>query len=122
MVVVAAITWIAIPPTKKPEKISAVNFKRWQQWVFLWLATLGLPKFTNEETLVPSADMSDREKFMIVEVSKQQDFLCKIYILSAFEDDLYNVYYVMTTSKELSDALEENNKKEDACLKKFVVT
>ena len=41
--------------------------------------------------------------------------------MSALEDDLYNVYSAMTTSKELWDAFEKKYKTEDACLKKFVV-
>ncbi|XP_070029830.1 uncharacterized protein [Nicotiana sylvestris] len=49
------------------------------------------------------------------------DFLCKSYILRALEDDLYNVYSTVNTSKELWDALEKKYKIEDACLKKFVV-
>ncbi|XP_059310310.1 uncharacterized protein LOC132061531 [Lycium ferocissimum] len=43
------------------------------------------------------------------------------YILSALEDDLYNVYKARETSKELWSALEKKYKTEDACLKKFVV-
>ncbi|XP_070036035.1 uncharacterized protein [Nicotiana tomentosiformis] len=43
------------------------------------------------------------------------------YILSALEDDLYNVYTAMKTLKELWDALEKKYKIEDACLKKFVI-
>ena len=65
--------------------------------------------------------MLDREKFMIVEAWKQSDFLCKCYILSALEDDLYNVYSAITTSKELWNALEKKYKTKDACLNKFVV-
>lgn len=47
--------------------------------------------------------------------------MCKGYILSALEDDLYNVYSTVETSKELWSALEKKYKIEDACLKKFVV-
>ena len=86
-----------------------------------WLTTLGLQKFTSKETPMPAIDMPDREKFMIIEVWKQTDFLCKCYILSALMDDLYNVYSAITISKELWDALEKKYKTEDACLKKFVV-
>ncbi|XP_070007753.1 uncharacterized protein [Nicotiana sylvestris] len=78
-------------------------------------------KFTSEEPPVPTADMPDNEKFMIVKAWKQANFLCKGYILSTLEDDLYNVYSAMNTSKELWDALEMKYKTEDACLKKFVV-
>nr|XP_009803567.1 PREDICTED: uncharacterized protein LOC104248911 [Nicotiana sylvestris] len=65
--------------------------------------------------------MPNNEKFMIVEAGKHVDFLYKGYILSSLEDDLYNVYSAMSTSKELWDALEKKYKTEDACLKKFVV-
>ena len=67
-----------------------------------------------KDTPVPADDMQDREKFMIVEAWKQSDFLCKDYILSALEDDLYNVYSSITTSKELWNALEKKYKTEDA--------
>ncbi|XP_070048956.1 uncharacterized protein [Nicotiana tomentosiformis] len=65
--------------------------------------------------------MPYNEKFMIVEAWKHIDFLCKGYILSALEDDLYNVYSATNTSKELWDALAKKYKTDDACLKKFVV-
>ncbi|XP_070054154.1 uncharacterized protein [Nicotiana tomentosiformis] len=102
-------------------KFFGANFKGWQQRVFFWLTTLGMQKFTSEDPPVPAADMSDNEKFMIVEAWKHADFLCKGYILSSLEDDLYNVYSDMKTSKELWDALEKKYKTGDACLKKFVV-
>ncbi|XP_070018059.1 uncharacterized protein [Nicotiana sylvestris] len=78
-------------------------------------------KFTSEEPLVPAVDISYNEKFMIIEAWKQADFLCKVYILISLEDDLYNVYSAMNTSKELWDALEKKYKTEDAYLKKFMV-
>ena len=58
---------------------------------------------------------------MIIEAWKQEDFLCKGYILTALDDELYIVYSAITTSKELWDVLEKKYKTEDACLKKFVV-
>ncbi|XP_060178171.1 uncharacterized protein LOC132608115 [Lycium barbarum] len=118
---VAATSRTVVPPAEKPGKFSGANFKGWQQRVFFWLTTLGMLKFTNEDPPVPAADMPANEKFMIAEAWKQADFLCKGYILSALEDDLYNVYSAMKTSKELWDALEKKYKTEDACLKKFVV-
>ncbi|MCF8704054.1 hypothetical protein L3055_10995 [Corynebacterium sp. MC-02] len=78
-------------------------------------------KFTSEDPPVPAADMPDNQKFMVTEAWKQADFLCKGYILSALEDNLYNVYSTVETSKELWSALEKKYKTEDACLKKFVV-
>uniref|UniRef100_A0A1S4BS18 Retrovirus-related Pol polyprotein from transposon TNT 1-94-like beta-barrel domain-containing protein n=1 Tax=Nicotiana tabacum TaxID=4097 RepID=A0A1S4BS18_TOBAC len=98
---IASSSRTVVPPTEKPEKFSG--------------------KFTIKKPLVLVADMPDNEKFMIVEAWKQEDFLCKGYMLSSLEDDLYNVYSAMNTSKELWDALEKKYKTEDACLKKFVV-
>ncbi|XP_060195475.1 uncharacterized protein LOC132624765 [Lycium barbarum] len=114
-------TRTAVPPAEKPVKFTGANFKGWQQRMFFWLTTLGMQKFTSEDPLVPAADMPDNQKFMVTEPWKQAEFLCKGYILSALEDDLYNVYSAVETSKELWSALEKKYKIEDACLKKFVV-
>ncbi|WMV19724.1 hypothetical protein MTR67_013109 [Solanum verrucosum] len=73
-------------------------------------------KFINEEPPMHVTNMSNREKFLIVEAWKQTDFLCKGYILSALEDDLY-IYSALNTSKEMGDALEKKYKTEGACLK-----
>ncbi|TMW98541.1 hypothetical protein EJD97_003899 [Solanum chilense] len=64
-VVVSTPTQTVVPQVEKSRKFSGVNFKGWQQWVFFWLTTIGLEKFTNEETTL-SAHMSDREMFMII--------------------------------------------------------
>ena len=65
-----------------------------------------MQKFTSEDTPVSPDNMPDREKFMIIKAWKQADFLCKGYILSVLEDDLYTVYSAIKTLKELWDALE----------------
>ncbi|XP_060186796.1 uncharacterized protein LOC132616199 [Lycium barbarum] len=114
-------TRTAVPPAEKPAKFTGANFNGWQQRMFFWLTTLGMQKFTSEDPPVPATDMPDNQKFMVTEAWKQADFLCKGYILSALEDDLYNVYSEIETSKELWSALEKKYKIEDACLKKFVV-
>lgn len=57
------------------------------------------PEIYQWKTPVLVADMSDREKFMVIEVWKHADFLSKFYILSSLEVDLYNVYNAITTSK-----------------------
>ena len=61
-VAVAAPTRTLLPQAGKPSKFTGVNFKGWQQRVFLWLSTLGLQKFTSKDTQVHADDMSDREK------------------------------------------------------------
>nr|XP_009778687.1 PREDICTED: uncharacterized protein LOC104228001 [Nicotiana sylvestris] len=118
---IASSSRTVVPPAEKSGKFSRANFKGWKQRVFFWLTTLGMQKFNSEEPPVPAMDMLNNKKFMIVEVWKQADFLCKCYILSALEDNLYNVYSVMNTLKELCDALEKKYKTEDVCLKKLMV-
>ena len=61
-VAIAAPTRTLVSQAEKPGKFTCVNFKGWQQRVFLWPTTLGLQKFTSEDTQVPADDMPDREK------------------------------------------------------------
>ncbi|XP_070049257.1 uncharacterized protein [Nicotiana tomentosiformis] len=93
-------------PTKKPRIFSGVDFKHWKQKMF-YLTKLSLHRFINE-------------RFVVTEAWKHSDFLCKNYILSCLEDDLYNVYSVMKTSRELWNSPKKKYKTEDVGLKKFV--
>ncbi|PHT49068.1 hypothetical protein CQW23_13276 [Capsicum baccatum] len=46
------------PPTmapEKPEKLSGIDFKRWQQKMFFYLTTLCLQRFTSEDAPKPVA-------------------------------------------------------------------
>ena len=61
------------------------------------------------------------ERFLVTEAWTHSNFLCKNNILSGLQDDLYNVYNNVKTSKELWDALEKKYKTEDAGMKKFIV-
>uniref|UniRef100_A0A1U7WPX0 Uncharacterized protein LOC104226104 n=1 Tax=Nicotiana sylvestris TaxID=4096 RepID=A0A1U7WPX0_NICSY len=65
-------------------------------------------------------EIPENEHFLVIEAWKHSDFLCKNYILSGLEDNLYNVYSNVETSKELWTALEKKYKTEDAGMKKFV--
>ena len=58
------------------------------------------------------------ERFLVTEAWTHSDFLGKNYILSGMQDDLYNVYNNVKTSKELWDALEKKYKTEDAGIEK----
>ncbi|XP_070022060.1 uncharacterized protein [Nicotiana sylvestris] len=62
----------------------------------------------------------ENERFLVIEVWKHSDFLCKNYILSGLEYDLYNVYSGVETLKELWTTLEKKYKTKDVGLKKFV--
>ncbi|PHU17326.1 hypothetical protein BC332_13021 [Capsicum chinense] len=75
-------------------------------------------KFTAPE--VPEKT-SEQERFVIVESWKHSDFLCKNYILSGLQDDLYNMYSGTKTSKELWKTLGRKYKTEDTGTKNFFV-
>ncbi|KAF3616661.1 hypothetical protein FXO38_34397 [Capsicum annuum] len=49
-------------------------------------------RFTTEDAPEVPEETLDKEHFMIVEALKHSDFLCRNYILSDLQDDLYNVY------------------------------
>ncbi|PHT62352.1 hypothetical protein T459_33801 [Capsicum annuum] len=94
----------AMAPAEKPKKFTGVDFKRWQQKMFFDLTTLCLQRFTSEEAPEVPEGTSVQEKFVVMEAWKYSDFLCKNYILNGLQDDLYNVYSGMKTSKELWNA------------------
>ncbi|XP_070008622.1 uncharacterized protein [Nicotiana sylvestris] len=122
MVIVNASTnrTLALAPTEKPEKNFGLDFKRWQQKIFFYLTTLSLQKFIKEDVPVLPDETPKNERFLVIEAWKHSDFLCKNYVLSGLEDDLYNVYSGVETSKEFWIALEKKYKTEDAGLKKFI--
>ncbi|PHT53790.1 hypothetical protein CQW23_08252 [Capsicum baccatum] len=93
-------------PTKKPKKFAGIDFKRWQQKMFFYLTTLCLQRFTSEDVPEVPEGTSDKERFIIVEAWKYSDFLCRNYILSGLQDDLYNIYTGTKTLNELCGTLE----------------
>ncbi|XP_070007304.1 uncharacterized protein [Nicotiana sylvestris] len=111
----------ALVAAEKLEKYFEINFKRWKQKMFFYLTTLSLQEFIKEYVLVLPNETPKNEHFLVIEVWKHSNFLCKNYILSGMEDDLYNFYSGVETSKELWTALEKKYKTEDVGLKKFIV-
>ncbi|KAF3677909.1 hypothetical protein FXO38_03542 [Capsicum annuum] len=91
----------AMAPAEKLDKFAGIDFKRWQQKIFLYLTTLCLQRFTFEEAPKVPEETSDQKRFVIVEAWKHSDFLCKNYILNGLQDELYNVYNEIKTTKEL---------------------
>ncbi|KAF3636462.1 putative DPH4 -like protein isoform 1 [Capsicum annuum] len=80
-----------------------------------------LGKFTSEDAPEVLEETLDKERFIIVEAWKHSNFLCRNYILSGLQDDLYNVYSRTKTSKELWGSLERKYKIENTGIKKFFV-
>ncbi|XP_016730166.1 uncharacterized protein [Gossypium hirsutum] len=59
--------------------------------------------------------------FNIAEAWNSSDFLCRNYILNSLSDELYEVYNIKKTTKELWESLNHKYKTEDAGAKKFLV-
>ena len=87
-------------PAEKPKNFLSIDFKRWQQKMFFYLTTLCLQSFTSEDSPEVPEGTSNKEHFIIVKAWKHSDFLCRNYILSGLQDDLYNVYSGTKTAKE----------------------
>jgi len=105
---------------EKLKKVSGIDFKRWQQKMFFYLTTLSLQKFIKKDVPVRPDETPDNERFLVTEAWKHSDFSCKNYILCKLEDDLYNVYSNVETSKELWIALEKKYKTENIGLRNLL--
>ena len=105
---------------EKPEKFNGTKFKRWQQKM-LYLTTLNLACFLQEDASAFKENETDRQVVAAVEAWKHVDFLCRNYLLNGLDNTLYNVYCAFNTARELWESLDKKYKTEDAGLKKFVV-
>lgn len=108
-------------PVEKPEKFTGKDFKMWQQKMRFYLTTLKLAKYLTEVCPVLSPGEKDRTTLAAVQFWKDNEYLCRNYILNGLVDDLYSVYSNISSAKELWEALEKKYKTEDAGTKKFVV-
>lgn len=105
---------------EKPKKFNRDDFKRWQQKILFYLATLNLVHVLKEEC--PKAlEQPTKKTFNAIEAWKHSNFLCRNYILNGPIDSLYNVYSSFTTTRGLWEALEKKYKTKDAGTKKFIV-
>ena len=106
---------------EKPEKFNGIEFKRWQQKMLLYLTTLNLARFLQEDAPALKENGTDRQVVAVVEEWKHADFLCRNYLLNGLDNTLYNVYCAFNTVRGLWESLDKKYKTEDAGLKKFVV-
>ncbi|XP_038717203.1 uncharacterized protein LOC120010478 [Tripterygium wilfordii] len=86
-----------------------------------YLTTLNLVKYLTEVCPILSPDEEDITTLAVVQFWKDNEYLCKNYILNGLVDDLYNVYSNIPLAKELWDSFEKKYKTEDVGIKKFVV-
>ncbi|KAK1427770.1 hypothetical protein QVD17_16465 [Tagetes erecta] len=106
---------------EKPEKLSGLHFKRWQQKMLFYLTTLNLARFLTEFPPKPAEKGADAQVVSALDAWKHSEFLCRNYVLNGLVDALYNLYCKTATAKELWESLERKYKTEDADTKKFVV-
>ena len=84
-----------------------------------YLTTLNLVRFLTENP--PKENEDDRDSLMAFDVWKSYDYLCWNYVLNCLTDQLYNLYSMKKSAKELWESLDKKYKTEDAGTKKFVV-
>ncbi|KAI3728850.1 hypothetical protein L6452_17494 [Arctium lappa] len=107
--------------SEKTEKFYGLNFKRWQQKMFFYLTNLNLARFLTETAPQIGGGEADAQSVNAVEAWKHSEFLCCNYVLNGLAGPLYNVYYKVTTAKELWESLDWKYKTGDARTKKHVV-
>ena len=95
----------------KPKKFNGTDFKRWQQKMLFYLATLSLAKFLRED---PPALVEGETSNTAVDTWKILDFLCRNYILNGLDNTLYNMYCTIESAKALWESLEKKYKTENA--------
>ncbi|KAL2505083.1 Retrovirus-related Pol polyprotein from transposon TNT 1-94 [Abeliophyllum distichum] len=91
----------SVPHREKLEKFIGVEFKRWHQKMLLYLMTLNLTKFLNEDLPSIQEGENNRASLIALDAWKHSDFLCKNYILNGLDNTLYNVYCSKQSAKEL---------------------
>ncbi|KAK5775537.1 hypothetical protein PVK06_043438 [Gossypium arboreum] len=83
---------------------------------------LNMEKFLKDDPHIFREDEEDAiTTFNIVEAWNNSDFLCGNYILNSLSDELYEVYSIKKTTKELWESLNHKYKTEDVGAKKFLV-
>ncbi|XP_073057051.1 uncharacterized protein [Primulina eburnea] len=114
---------VSVPAShgEKPEKFTAVDFKRWQQKMLFYLTMLNLARFLTEDAPKLNEGEGDVESVSAVEAWNHSDFLCRNYVLNGLANSLYNVFCEKKTAKELWESLDRKYKTEDAGAKKFLV-
>ena len=113
---------VPVSQAEKPEKFSGIDFKRWQQKMLFYLTTLHLAMYLYEEApKQKEGDAADFQTVATIDAWKQENFLCKNYILNGLDNMLYNVYSVKESAKAPWESLDLKYKIEDAGGKKFTI-
>ncbi|KAL9663720.1 hypothetical protein QQ045_019111 [Rhodiola kirilowii] len=102
------LAWVptAVMPTDRPEKFSGLNFKTWQQKMHFNLRQIGLVRYLTEETPTISDEEDDPQVLMAFNTWKDDDYMCRNYVLNILCDTLYKVNCIKSSTKELWESLE----------------
>ncbi|KAM1315025.1 hypothetical protein ACFX2F_018831 [Malus domestica] len=87
--------------SEKPEKFKGLDFKRWQQKMLFFLTTMNLAHVVKEEAPKSNENPMTRETVMAIEAWNHSEFCCRNYILNSLDDNLYDIYSLCKTAKEL---------------------
>ena len=108
---------IGAPYSEKLEKFNGSDFKCWRQKLCFYQTTLNLAKFFKKEAPTFVEGEVDKDKYVVVDVWKNANFLYKSYVLNGLDNTLYNVYSVKSTAKEMWESLDHKYKTELAKFK-----
>ena len=123
--VTAQTTSLTVPVShyEKPAKFTGKDFKTWQSKMHFYLTTLKLARFLKEDP--PTSVVGEGADLAQVQTAvdnwKESDFLCRNLVLNGLSDELYKVYQVKKTAKELWESLDHKYRMEDAGAKKYLV-
>ena len=69
--------------------------------MLLYLTTLNLACFLQEDAPILKENEIDRQVYAVVEAWKHVDFLCRNYLLNGLDNTLYNVDCAFNTAREM---------------------
>ncbi|CAL1413379.1 unnamed protein product [Linum trigynum] len=75
----------------RPFRSLGVNFQRWRQKMMFYLTIKKLAHGLTNMPVELNEEANDMERVAVAKV-KEEDFLCKKYILNGMADDLYDYY------------------------------
>ncbi|CAN0904646.1 hypothetical protein LINGRAHAP2_LOCUS23211 [Linum grandiflorum] len=105
----------------RPFRFQGANFHRWRQKMLFYLTMKKLAYTLESEAPILGEDPTDQET-TAAKIWKEDDFLCKNYILNGIMDLFYNYYSNEKNSvKTVWDALQKKYDTKEAGAKKYAV-
>ncbi|KAM2872681.1 hypothetical protein FF1_020165 [Malus domestica] len=89
--------------------------------MLFFLTPMNLAHVVKEEALKSNENPMTKETIMAIKAWNHSEFCCRNYILNSLDDNLYDIYSLRKTAKELWESMEKKYKINDAGSKKFVI-